>query len=268
MKKSLRFPICDCKAIGNALIEIDGITVITGVNGSGKTTVAKKICNMVAARRIADMPMPISHAVLIGGPKADSGKRREESLVPLRADGPASHPSKKAKKIITYIAHLLGGYIKIGGEAAGDGLVFRSHDDYAIPLDRLAAGKLIMACLGRLLANRTIDGKTLLIIDTPETGLHPQWIAEMARVLVWMHKKIGARVLLCTVSPEFIRAVKAIANKENVLKRTRFYLAEEIRCDEGKYAYRDLGQETYDIFKQFNKLYEKIDQYGLEDYED
>lgn len=268
MKKSLKFPIYDCKAVRHALIEIDGITVITGVNGCGKTTVAEKIYNMVATRRIGGEPMPVSHAVFMGRPNVGGDRRREGRHSPLRAGGSASHPPKKARKIITYIALLLEGDIETGGEAAGDGLVFHSFDDYGIPPDRLATGSLIMACLGRLLANGTIDGKTLLIIDTPETGLHPQWIAEMARVLVWIHKKIGTRILLSTVSGALIRAIRAIANKENVLKRTRFYLAEETRDDEGKYTYRDLGQETYDIFKEFNKIYEKIGQYGLEDYED
>lgn len=81
------------------------------------------------------------------------------------------------------------------------------------------------AYLYQLIKNGYLDDKTILMIDEPEVHLHPQWIVEYARLLVLIHKTLGTKLILASHDPDFIAAIKAIAKREEVLRRqTSTYL--------------------------------------------
>ena len=70
--------------------------------------------------------------------------------------------------------------------------------------------------------------KTLLIIDEPESNLHPQWIIEYARIIVMLNKELGVKFFLATHNPDMVSAIRYISEKEKTLEKVNFYLAEKI----------------------------------------
>lgn len=188
----------------------------------------------------------------------------------MNHDNLAFEPSKEAKNLMKIISELMRGEVRMkksGIKGSAKELTFVSRDDEEIRLKDLATGFKTLTYIYRLLDNGVISDNTLLIIDEPEAHLHPKWIAEFARILVLLNKKMGVKVFVATQSPQFVEALRAMANKEKTLDSTRFYLAVPSDDDDSRFTYRDLGQEAVDIFRSFNQIYDKIEEYGDEDYD-
>lgn len=159
----------------------------------------------------------------------------------------------------------------IGGEAklvedevfGGTGeLRYMSEDGLIdIELAKAATGVKTFTYLQRLLQNGYLTDNTLMLIDEPEAHLHPQWIVEYARLLVLIHKKLGVKIMIASHNPDMVAAIRAIAEKEEVLSNTHFYLAER-NADYGRYTYSDLRQEINEIFRSFNIALDRIKLYG------
>lgn len=148
---------------------------------------------------------------------------------------------------------------------AGTGvrLLFDSRDFNAIfSLFHCATGVKALAILQMLLEGERLHKGTLLILDEPESNLHPQWIVEYARVVVLLQKAIGVRFLISTHSTDLVAAVQAISAKEGLRKSVRYYLGQSIASDSCRFCFRPLGFDIAPIFDSFNISLDKIAQYG------
>lgn len=128
-----------------------------------------------------------------------------------------------------------------------------------------ATGLKSMAFLYRLLITGTLRENIMLIIDEPEVHLHPQWVVEYARMLVFIHKQCKCRIFIASHSPDMINALKHIGLKEEV--NIDFYLA-QVNSKTGKYKYLPQGMNIDQIFKSFNIALERIEEYGVYEDED
>lgn len=138
-----------------------------------------------------------------------------------------------------------------------------SEDTFAIDLEDCATGIKAFGIINILLKNGTINDKTLLIIDEPETHLHPQWIVEYARLLTLIHKHIGTKIFVVTHNPDMVQSLKYIPIKENIGDTVTFYNA----VSTGKnlqYQYNELGDDIHEIFESFNISYDKLELYGAD----
>lgn len=159
---------------------------------------------------------------------------------------------------------------KIGGEATfdvssmKDPLRFKRNDGQSFNLFESATGIKSFSILQILLCNGFIDKNTLLIIDEPEAHLHPQWIVEYARMIVLIHKQLGAKFFIASHSTDFVSAIKYIATKEECIPSLSYYLSEEDKENSFIYNYRSLGNDIEPIFESFNKSFELIDKYGVD----
>lgn len=142
-------------------------------------------------------------------------------------------------------------------------LMFKSDDfNKVFSLFHCATGVKAFSLLQLLLSNRKIDDGTLLILDEPESNLHPEWIVEYARAVVLLHKIFGVRFLISTHSTDFVAAIQAISKNENQESRVRFYLAE--KQSTGGYQFASQGFDIGKIFDSFNASLDKISLYGAE----
>nr|WP_314287635.1 AAA family ATPase [uncultured Capnocytophaga sp.] len=177
----------------------------------------------------------------------------------LRVEKNASYPSS--------ISLLISDNIK--GEADTSGLLnnelsFYREDGEVFDLAEVATGIKAFSIIQLLLKNGHIDNRTLLIIDEPESHLHPQWIVEYARMIVLLHKHIGVKFFLASHNPDMVSAIRYIAEKEEVLDNVNYYLAEKEEGEMYQYNYTPLGSDISPIFKSFNIAIDRISQYSVD----
>ena len=142
-------------------------------------------------------------------------------------------------------------------------LTFLREDGKEFNLTEVATGIKAFSIIQLLLKNGHIDNRTLLIIDEPESHLHPQWIVEYARMIVLLHKHIGVKFFLASHNPDMVSAIRYIAEKEGVLDNVNYYLAEKAEGKAYLYNFRSLGTEIDPIFASFNIALDRINQYSL-----
>ena len=143
-------------------------------------------------------------------------------------------------------------------------LTFLREDGAIFDLAEVATGIKAFSIIQLLLKNGHIDNRTLLIIDEPESHLHPQWIVEYARMIVLLHKHIGVKFFLASHNPDMVSAIRYIAEKEGVLDNVNYYLAEKAEGKAYLYNYIPLGSDISPIFKSFNIAIERISQYSID----
>jgi predicted ATPase len=145
---------------------------------------------------------------------------------------------------------------------ATEGYKFLRNDGQIFNLLDVATGIKSFSILQLLLKNGSINEKTLMIIDEPESHLHPQWIIEYARIVVLLNKQLGVKFFLATHNPDMVSAIRYISEKEGTLEKVNFYLAEQ-SDEKFKYNYKSLNTDIEPIFASFNIALERINQYGI-----
>jgi predicted ATP-dependent endonuclease of OLD family len=122
-------------------------------------------------------------------------------------------------------------------------------DNFKIKSVNTASGIKSFGIIQLLIQAGVVDSRSLLIIDEPETHLHPKWQIEYARLLVELVKN-DIPVLVTSHSPYLIQALKVFSDKENIADRTAFYLAEK---DETNH-FSEIHDVTHDLNRLFSKL--------------
>lgn len=184
------------------------------------------------------------------------------TLVRTRYNDQLKMPEKKLVRRIKDILH--GKAIK-KKNALGDVQLFFLSDDgkVNIEVEKVATGFKTFIYLQRLLENGYLGSDCLLLIDEPEAHLHPQWIVEYARILVLLHKELGQKIMLATHNPDMVAAIRSIAEKEQVLDKTNFYIAEPFE-QSNTYRFKALGTDISEIFTSFNIALDRIQAYGTD----
>ena len=169
------------------------------------------------------------------------------------------------KKLLRRINDILHGKAKMKkSDLDDDELHFVSDDGKVnIPIEKAATGFKTFIYLQRLLENGYLGSNCLLLIDEPEAHLHPQWIVEYARLLVLLHKELGQKIMLATHNPDMVAAIRSIAEKEQVLDKTNFYISEP-SGKSNTYCYKALGTDISEIFTSFNIALDRIQAYGTD----
>jgi predicted ATPase len=139
--------------------------------------------------------------------------------------------------------------------------IFKRDDGKEFNLLEVATGVKSFSILQMLLNNGSLNRDTLLILDEPEAHLHPQWIVEYGRFLVYLNKVIGVKLLVASHNPDMVSALKYITEKEGNPEKLNFYLAEQ-KSEAYLYDYKHLGTDIDAIFESYNKSYEKLDNYA------
>jgi len=138
--------------------------------------------------------------------------------------------------------------------------LFKRADGSIFNLLDCATGIKSFSIIQLLLKNGSLTDKTLLIIDEPESHLHPQWIIEYARLIVLLNKHVGIKFFIASHNPDMVSAIRIIAEKEETLDKLNFYLAQKEKPY--SYIYKHLGKEIDPIFESFNIALDRMDLYG------
>lgn len=137
------------------------------------------------------------------------------------------------------------------------GRLFYVDDDYPdfyIELSNASSGAIILAEIGRLIDNGSIKEGTTLIIDEPETNLHPEKQVALARIIVSLAVGHQIKFLLSSHNIYFIRALE-VALAEEQEEMHRFYMMKQ--SDESHlYSSVDV---TDDLEQIYHELYQPLE---------
>ena len=139
---------------------------------------------------------------------------------------------------------------------------YKRDDGSVFNLLDCATGIKSFSIIQLLLKSGRINDKTLLLIDEPESHLHPQWIVEYARLIVLINKNIGTKFFIASHNPDMISALRYISEKEMVLENVNFYLSSQTK-KKYKYDFTYLKNEIEPIFESFNIAIDRINNYGI-----
>lgn len=165
----------------------------------------------------------------------------------------------EAHKILKELSLLIGGEIYLDNEISSF-LRYRSRSGVNIYLEDAASGIQSLAILYRLLYAGLLDDETLLILDEPESHLHPQWIVALAKIMMKINKQLGTKMLIASHCPDLVSALYNLGRSYQV-ENIRFYQTYK-DSPEGQYSFKDCGKEISDIFESFNIALERIGDYG------
>ena len=188
-----------------------------------------------------------------------------ELLFMLKYPGDSVEISPEAKNVLNHIKTITGGEVVEKKDIVGQEELFynRKSDNLTIKLENVATGIKTFAYIEQLLRKGYLNNRAILIIDEPEAHLHPQWIVEFARILVMLNKEIGLKIMIASHDPDMVSAIRYVADAEGVLTNTNFYLAEH-EADAETYTYKALGHDIEPIFESFNKSFDLIEKYGVD----
>lgn len=105
--------------------------------------------------------------------------------------------------------------------------IFYSAEGMLLDVQNMATGSKMFFIIKLLLMNGHLDEHTVLILDEPESHLHPEWINEFANILILLIKEIGMHVLLTTHSPNLLLALDVYSKEYEMKEQSHFYLAEK-----------------------------------------
>lgn len=131
-----------------------------------------------------------------------------------------------------------------------DGERFYVKDNIQLNAGNLATGSKMFSILKILLERGKIDKNTLLILDEPESHLHPQWQNSFVEIIILLVKEIGCHVLLTTHSSHFMLAVDAYMRKYEITDLCNFYQTQPI--DGGPFvSYKCVNDSLHLIYQDF-----------------
>lgn len=188
-----------------------------------------------------------------------------ELLYMLKNQDDSVEVGSEAKKVLNHIKSITGGEVVEKKDIVGQEELFykRKSDNLTIKLENVATGIKTFAYIEQLLRKGYLNNRAILIIDEPEAHLHPQWIVEFARILVMLNKEIGLKIMIASHDPDMVSAIRYVADAEGVLTNANFYLAEHDANAE-TYTYKALGHDIEPIFESFNKSFDLIEKYGVD----
>lgn len=138
-------------------------------------------------------------------------------------------------------------------------LAFRDSDipgDNAISLQNVASGAKSIAAIVRGLRNDSIHPGDFLIIDEPESNLHPEWQLAFAKFLVLIHARLGIRLLLNTHSPYFLKAIEVYSDQFEQGDDCEYY--HMVTKDRSQYATESATGRLQDVFKTMSAPFSRL----------
>ena len=247
--------INDVGVINNAEIDINKINVVGGVNSSGKTTASKLLYCFLKS--------PHSEELL-----------ENEGLTNFNIDN-VNFESNSTFDDVFYLESisiidinnsqfLNSNHIKHINEC----LKIKKQEYSSNILSKIksiisdncysSAGIKQIGLIEILLENRTLGENCFLIIDEPESNLHPDWQIKFAEILVLLVKELNITLYLNSYSPIFIEAISLYSQYYDLLKDTNFYLTK--KQENGKYNFKKINPKNMgEVYENLTRPYDELD---------
>lgn len=286
----LMITISGVGALPDIAIRAEGITVLCGLNDTGKSTILKAIYSVIVPADSAD-----AYIELIGrriesifGDIGQFRNIRSEAPAVIALDdilkctiddtvhvegrpgslprsvflplGPAVEPDPHgiSSEGLETLDGILGSISPGSFIATEAGIRYVSEDGSELSLKNAPAGARILGMLRILIANGCIRKGSILLLDDPEAHLHPAWINVLADALMAIERKMGVAIILTTHSPQLMMALEAgTTETETTMSVYHLYRTEERNIgfsdvtDNLETAYKEMATPIQDIASYF-----------------
>ncbi len=163
----------------------------------------------------------------------------------------------KYAEINKKISEVISGNIEMSAD--GDFYVVKGK---RLHFTNLATGSKMFSILKILIDKGQINERTLLVLDEPESHLHPEWQNKFAEVIVLLVSYLNTNVVLTSHSPNFVMAIDAYMRKHEITDKTNFYQTR--RMEDGFVEYVDVNDDLGQIYTDFMDGYSEVKE--LRDY--
>lgn len=157
---------------------------------------------------------------------------------------------------LAQLDEMIGGVL--GPDEQGDLALRENGNVIPTKVQNLSMGVKSLLLLRTLLTRGVLSEKDVLILDEPENHLHPEWQVYYAKALVLIQKAYDLTMVVTSHSQFFVNAIQRFVISEKLVDKTEFYLS---RKDERRPGYCTMdakGKFSSDIFRSFNRAYDKI----------
>lgn len=138
------------------------------------------------------------------------------------------------------------------------GVILYDDNDLGISvnMENVASGIKSFILIKKLVENGFLRKNGILLIDEPETNLHPEWHLKFAEILVLMNKYMGIMTVVNSHSPYFIRALEVMMADYGMKNKGHFYLMKEAKSN--RYIAEDVTENTDCIYETLSKPLEYL----------
>ncbi len=258
----MNLKINNTRSINNADINISKINVVGGVNGSGKSTVSKLLYSHLKSQIYDESIDYLMDSEDLSDLKEDEIIFKTDFIPSdiFYIDNLSILDLKDLDILrVDHIIHI--------NEALEDDATQNSSDilfkiKNIIKSDcknsQISLGIKEIGIIQLLLQNSKLKKDSFLIIDEPESNLHPEWEIKYAEVLILLAKELNVHLYLNSHSAMFIEAVSLYSQYYDLLDDTNFYLTE--KQANGKYNFKKINPKNMgDVYENLTSPYDELD---------
>jgi hypothetical protein len=154
--------------------------------------------------------------------------------------------------ILKKIRTTIGGQIR--KDDVDDNYKYYDLNNATYNLKNVASGVKVFSFLELFLSSDDVYGKKMIILDEPETSLHPEWQVFLSEILVEM-VDLNFQILLITHSPFIIQGIKYYSRKSKN-KKALFYCSEMV--DNFKSRVIDVTNKEEVLFNKLSSSLNKV----------
>ena len=150
---------------------------------------------------------------------------------------------------------------KINILKSNDRYFYNSEDDDQgkIDIKNASTGLKTFIIIKMLLENGSLQKNGTIILDEPETHLHPDWQIIFAELIVLLNKYLGMHILINSHSPYFVRAIEVYSAIHEVADKCRYYLSYN-NHDTGLSDIKEVSESIDEIYSKLAEAFDILEQ--------
>ena len=251
----MKLKLNDVRSINKAEMGISKINVVGGVNGSGKTTVSKLLYCFLKSK-IDDESIDYLFDSEGLSDLKNSDITFESDFTPsgiFYIDNLSVLDLKDLEILrVDHIIHIKEDLEETGNNSSE--ILSKIHKIMKKDTDGIKDIGIIQT----LLQNNKLKENSFLIIDEPESSLHPEWEVRFAEILVLLATDLNIHIYLNSHSPMFIEAISLYSQYYGLIKETNFYLTQKHKNN--KYDFRKINPKNMGaVYENLTRPYDELD---------
>ena len=249
----------DFGQISEAKININKINVVGGVNSSGKSTISKLLYCYFKSRNEDES---FEYLMDSEGLDKDLNVTFEGNLNPhdvFYIDNISILDLKDLDILrVDHIIHIKEALEESDETKESENIDIIQNIIKENCLNTTSSGIKEIGIIELLLKNNKLKENSFLIIDEPESSLHPEWEIKFAEILILLVRDLNIHIYLNSHSPMFIEAISLYAQYYDLIKDTNFYLTQ--KTAEDKFYFKKINPKNMgEVYENLTKPYDELD---------